>query len=105
MPPLGLALGGVDFSDKAIVLRAATETDPGVAIKYGVFINTVIDFTIVALAVFVLVKAINTMQQAAGGRAAARTEPGGGAAHRDPGRAARALSSRATRSASSAGTR
>ena len=63
MPPLGLALGGVDFSDKAIVLRAATETVPGVAIKYGVLINTVIDFTIVALAVFVLVKAINKMKK------------------------------------------
>ena len=63
MPPLGMALGGVDFSDKAIVLRAATETDPGVAVKYGVFINTVIDFTIVALAVFVLVKAINSMRK------------------------------------------
>jgi large conductance mechanosensitive channel len=63
MPPVGLALGGVDFSDKAIVLRAATQTDPGVAIKYGVFINTVIDFAIVALAVFVLVKAINSMRK------------------------------------------
>ena len=63
MPPLGMALGGVDFSDKAIVLRAATQTDPGVAVKYGVFINTVIDFTVVALAVFVLVKAINSMRK------------------------------------------
>jgi large conductance mechanosensitive channel len=63
MPPLGMALGGVDFSNKAIVLRAATQTDPGVAIKYGVFINTVIDFAIVALAVFVLVKAINSMRK------------------------------------------
>jgi large conductance mechanosensitive channel len=63
MPPLGLALGGVDFADKAIVLRAATQTDPGVAIKYGVFINSVIDFLIVALAVFALVKAINSMRK------------------------------------------
>jgi large conductance mechanosensitive channel len=63
MPPLGMALGGVDFSDKAVVLRAATQTDPGVAIKYGVFVNTVIDFVIVALAVFVLVKAINSMRK------------------------------------------
>jgi large conductance mechanosensitive channel len=67
MPPLGMLLGGVDFSDKAIVLRAASGADPGVAIKYGVFVNTVIEFLIVALAVFVLVKAINSLrrQQAA----------------------------------------
>jgi large conductance mechanosensitive channel len=63
MPPLGMALGGVDFSDKAVVLRAATQTDPGVAIKYGVFVNSVIDFLIVALAVFALVKAINSMRK------------------------------------------
>lgn len=63
MPPLGMLLGGVDFSEKAIVLRAASETDPGVAIKYGVFVNTVIDFVIVALAVFLLVKAINTLRK------------------------------------------
>ena len=63
MPPLGMALGGVDFADKAIVLRAATQTDPGVAVKYGVFINTLIDFAIVALAVFVLVKAINSLRR------------------------------------------
>lgn len=63
MPPLGMALGGVDFADKAIVLRAATATDPGVAIKYGVFINSVIDFLIVAVAVFALVKAINSMRK------------------------------------------
>ena len=67
MPPLGMLLGGVDFSDKAIVLRAASGTDPGVAIKYGVFVNTVIEFAIVAFAVFLLVKAINSLrrQQAA----------------------------------------
>ena len=67
MPPLGMLLGGVDFSDKAIVLRAASGTDPGVAIKYGVLVNTLIEFAIVAFAVFLLVKAINSLrrQQAA----------------------------------------
>ncbi len=63
MPPLGLLLGGVDFSKKAVWLREATATDPGVAIRYGAFVNTVIDFLIVALAVFVLVKAINAMRK------------------------------------------
>jgi large conductance mechanosensitive channel len=63
MPPLGMMLGGVDFSDKAIVLRAASGADPGIAVKYGIFINTLIDFAIVALAVFLLVKAINSLRK------------------------------------------
>jgi large conductance mechanosensitive channel len=67
MPPLGMMLGGVDFSDKSVVLRAAEGTDPGVMVKYGIFVNTLIDFAIVALAVFLLVKGINSLrrQQAA----------------------------------------
>ena len=63
MPPLGMALGGVDFSDKSVVLRAAAGTDPGVALKYGIFVNTLIDFAIVALAVFLLVKGINSRRR------------------------------------------
>jgi large conductance mechanosensitive channel len=63
MPPLGMMLGGVDFSDKAIVLRAASGADPGIAVKYGIFVNTLIDFAIVALAVFLLVKAINSLRK------------------------------------------
>jgi large conductance mechanosensitive channel len=67
MPPLGMMLGGVDFSDKAVVLLAAEGTNPGVMVKYGIFINAIIDFAIVALAVFLLVKGINSLrkQQAA----------------------------------------
>ena len=56
MPPIGLALGKVDFSDLAWKL-----TDD-VSIKYGAFINTVISFIIVAFAVFILIKAVNTLQ-------------------------------------------
>lgn len=56
MPPIGWALGKVDFSDLALTL---TED---VTIKYGAFINTVISFTIVAFAVFILIKAVNTLQ-------------------------------------------
>lgn len=56
MPPIGWALGKVDFSDLAI------ELTEGVTIKYGAFINTVISFIIVAFAVFILIKAINTLQ-------------------------------------------
>jgi len=69
MPPIGLLLGGVDFSDKAIVLKNAVaaadgvKESPAVVLKYGVFINEVINFTIVALAVFMLIKAINTARR------------------------------------------
>jgi len=75
MPPLGMLLGGVDFADKAIVLRAATATDPGVAMKYGVFINSVIDFLIVALAVFFLVKGINSLRKKEAAAPAAPAAP------------------------------
>jgi large conductance mechanosensitive channel len=69
MPPIGLLLGGVDFSDKAIVLKDAVvaaegvNAAPAVVLKYGVFINEVINFTIVAIAVFMLVKALNTARR------------------------------------------
>ncbi len=56
MPPIGWALGKVDFSDLAV------ELTEGVTIKYGAFINTVISFIIVAFAVFILIKAVNTLQ-------------------------------------------
>jgi large conductance mechanosensitive channel len=63
MPPIGMLLGGVDFSDKAIVLKDAVGDVPAVAIKYGAFVNTVIDFAIIAAVIFVLVKAINKMHK------------------------------------------
>ena len=59
MPPIGLLVGGMDFSDLGITLRSATETAPAVVMKYGVFINIMIDFTIVAFALFVVIKAMN----------------------------------------------
>jgi large conductance mechanosensitive channel len=63
MPPIGMLLGGVDFSDKAIVLQDAVGDAPAVALKYGAFVNTVIDFLIVAAAIFFLVKAMNAMRK------------------------------------------
>ena len=69
MPPIGLILGGVDFSDLRVLLReaeAATETAaavPAVSINYGLFLNALISFVIVAFAVFLLVKAINTLKR------------------------------------------
>lgn len=63
MPPLGLLIGGVDFSDLAIVLKAAEGEAPAVTLAYGKFIQTLIDFTIVAFAIFVGVKVINRLKR------------------------------------------
>lgn len=63
MPPIGLVLGGVDFSDLAIVLQAAVDQTPAVTLNYGKFIQTVIDFLIIALAIFFVIKGINTFKR------------------------------------------
>ncbi len=63
MPPLGLLIGGVDFSNMGITLRSAAEGVPAVMLKYGVFINTIIDFMIVALAIFLLVRGMNALRK------------------------------------------
>lgn len=62
MPPIGLLLGGMDFSQLAVTIKHATETTPAVVIQYGVFINTVINFLIIAFAVFLMVKGINKLE-------------------------------------------
>ncbi|MFA7289927.1 MAG: large-conductance mechanosensitive channel protein MscL [Melioribacteraceae bacterium] len=63
MPPIGLLLGGLDFKDLAITLKEATATTPAVLLKYGAFINTVIDFVIIAWAIFMLVKLLEAMKK------------------------------------------
>jgi large conductance mechanosensitive channel len=63
MPPIGLALGGVDFSDIKIPLRAAAQGRDAVTMNVGVFLNNVISFLIVAAAVFMLVKGINELRR------------------------------------------
>ena len=68
MPPIGLLLGGVDFSSFAVLLKpgsvdAAGKAVPAVLLRYGVFINTIIEFVIVAFAVFLLVKALNAARR------------------------------------------
>jgi len=74
MPPIGLLLGGVDFSDLFITLKEGATAGPyaslagaqeagAVVVSYGVFINSVISFLIVAFAVFLLIKSINKLQQ------------------------------------------
>lgn len=63
MPPIGLLIGGVNFSSLAITLKEATAESPAVLLKYGAFIQTVVDFTIVAFAIFLAVKAVNTLRR------------------------------------------
>ena len=65
MPPIGLATGGIDFAQLKVVLKAA---DPAVkqaevAIQYGAFINTVIQFLIVAFVIFMMVRGINNLRR------------------------------------------
>ncbi len=63
MPPIGLLLGGVDFKDLKLVLKAATFDKPAVTLNYGMFINSVLDFVIVAFSIFLVVKAINSLKK------------------------------------------
>lgn len=77
MPPIGLLLGGVDFKNLKVILKAATldvPPKPAVTLNYGQFINTLINFLIVAFSIFVVVKAINTLKkgQAKQGQATTR---------------------------------
>jgi large conductance mechanosensitive channel len=64
MPLIGLLLGGIDFSNLAIVLKeSVNENTPAVLLKYGLFINTIIDFLIIAFAIFLVIKSLNAMKK------------------------------------------
>lgn len=63
MPPIGFLLGGVNFSDLAYTLRAATGESPAVVIAYGKFAQTVIDFAIIAFVIFMMVRVINSLKR------------------------------------------
>ncbi|MFM5018876.1 large-conductance mechanosensitive channel protein MscL [Aeromonas veronii] len=75
MPPIGLILGGVDFSDLAVTLKAAEGATPAVVIAYGKFIQTIIDFLIISFAIFMGLKAINTLKKKQEEEAAAPVGP------------------------------
>ncbi|HOL35858.1 MAG TPA: large-conductance mechanosensitive channel protein MscL, partial [bacterium] len=62
MPPIGVILGGVDFSNLAITIKHATVNSPAVVIGYGRFIQTLVDFIIIAFALFFVVRAINSLK-------------------------------------------
>jgi len=63
MPPIGMILGNADFTNLVITLRAKTELADAITIKYGLFINTIINFIIVALCIFSVVKTMNSMKR------------------------------------------
>ncbi len=63
MPPIGLLLGNVDFSDLAVTLQAAADGAQEVTLRYGIFVQTVIDFLIIAFAIFMVVKAMNSIKK------------------------------------------
>lgn len=68
MPPIGMLLGGVDFKNLQLVLKEASvsatgEAVPAVAMRYGLFINTVIDFLIVAFTIFMVIRMVNRLSQ------------------------------------------
>jgi len=65
MPPIGLLMGNVDFSSLAYTLKAATDSSPAVTIKYGLFINTIIDFVIVTFVIFLIIKQLNRLKKPA----------------------------------------
>ena len=63
MPPIGVLLGGVNFSNLAFTVKEAVGAVPAVVIGYGKFIQTLIDFTIIAFAIFMVIKAINSLKR------------------------------------------
>ncbi len=63
MPPIGVAVGGVNFTKLAITLKAAAGSEPAVTLNYGNFIQAAVDFTIIAAAIFLVVKLINKLKK------------------------------------------
>ena len=63
MPPIGMALGGVNFSDIVITLKEAVGEDPAVTMNLGVFIQAIVDFLIVACVIFMIIRAYNKTQK------------------------------------------
>ena len=63
MPPIGLAIGGVDFSQLAVTLKEAEGEVAAVTLNYGTFLQTVIDFIIIAFAIFMVIKGMNSLKR------------------------------------------
>jgi large conductance mechanosensitive channel len=63
MPPIGLLIGGIDFGNLVVTLKQATEKTTAVTLNYGKFIQAIIDFVIIAFAIFMVIKGINTLKR------------------------------------------
>lgn len=63
MPPIGAITGGIDFSDKVLTLKKATEATSAVTLNYGMFLNNIISFVIVAFAIFMVIKQLNRFKK------------------------------------------
>ncbi|MFZ7157989.1 large-conductance mechanosensitive channel protein MscL [Avibacterium gallinarum] len=75
MPVLGLLTGGVDFKDLHVVLKEAVGDVPAVTLNYGAFVQNIVDFVIIAFAIFLVVKGMNKMKKPAEEPEAAPAEP------------------------------
>ena len=75
MPPIGLLVGGVDFSELSMILQEASGDVAAVTLNYGAFIQTVVDFIIIAFAIFMVVKAMNKMKKKEEAKPAAPPKP------------------------------
>jgi large conductance mechanosensitive channel len=63
MPPLGMLLGKIDFADLAVTLKRASGDVAAVTLNYGKFVQTVVDFVIIAFAIFMVIKAMNALKK------------------------------------------
>jgi large conductance mechanosensitive channel len=75
MPPIGLLIGGVNFRDLAVTLKPAEGEQPAVVVGYGEFLQTVFGFTIIALAIFMMIKVLNRLKRQEPPPPAAPPEP------------------------------
>jgi len=75
MPPIGVLVGGVDFTKLAVTIKEAAGDVPAVTLNYGNFIQTVVDFSIIAFAIFIMVKLINNLKKQEAAAPVAPPEP------------------------------
>lgn len=75
MPPIGLLLGGVDFSNLTWIIKEATEAAEAVTMNYGVFVMTVVEFIIIAFSIFMVIKAMNNAKKKEEEKPAAPPKP------------------------------
>ncbi|PLX25963.1 large conductance mechanosensitive channel protein MscL [Candidatus Parcubacteria bacterium] len=63
MPPIGVMTGGIDFSNLAITLKKATANAEAITLNYGLFINAIVNFIIIAFAIFIVIKQVNRLKK------------------------------------------